>query len=209
MRKPSSPVSDKVVRRRLADGTVKEYRYPKGGKHPPAPRYAPDSLDALLAAFRRSPELAARAQATRRTYAIYLRELDAIGAVRAADLRRRELLELRDAIAKARGNGAATGFQRVASALFAWAVDRGWLEHNPLARARVLPGGHLLLLCHSLPWRRAILQAARASRQPLDERDREAAADGGDGVRHVPLRPDRGRRAAGSLGVAQVPSAGG
>ena len=143
MRKPSSPVSDKVVRRRLADGTIKEYRYPKGGKHPPAPRYAPDSLDALLAAFRRSPELAARAQATRRTYAIYLRELDAIGAVRAADLRRRELLELRDAIAKARGNGAATGFQRVASALFAWAVDRGWLEHNPLARARVLPGGHL------------------------------------------------------------------
>jgi hypothetical protein len=67
----------------------------------------------------------------------------------------------------------------------------------------------LFLLCHSLPWRRAILQAARASRQPLDERDREAAADGGDGVRHVPLRPDRGRRAAGSLGVAQVPSAGG
>ena len=69
-----------------------------------------------------------------------------------------------------------------------------WLEAKhpepPLLPADT--DGILILLCHSLPWRRAILQAARASRQPLDERDREAAADGGDGVRHVPLRPDRG-----------------
>lgn len=134
---------DKVVRRRLADGTVREYRYPKGGKKLPAARFSADSLHALLAAFRRSPELAAKAKATRATYAIYLRELDAIGDARAADLKRRELLDLRDAIATARGTGAATGFQRTASAVFGWAVERGWVEHNPLARARTLSGGHL------------------------------------------------------------------
>lgn len=139
-RKKSSAV--KVVRRRLADGSVKEYRYEIGAK-PKAPRFHADSMDALLAAFRRSPELAAKAPATRATYAVYLRDLDGLGSVRASELRRRELLDIRDAIATARGVGAATGFQRTASALFAWAVDRGWIEHHPLARARMLPGGHL------------------------------------------------------------------
>jgi integrase len=133
---------EKVVRRKLADGTIREYRYPPGGKAKIA-RYAPDSLDALLAAWRRSPDFAGLAKATRATYGVYLRDLDAIGAVSIAALRRRDLLDIRDAIAAARGNGAATGWQRTASALLSWAVERGWMEHNPLARAKALPGGHL------------------------------------------------------------------
>lgn len=141
--KRPSPSADKVVRRKLADGTVKEYRYPKAGKGPRPARYAPDSLDAMLAAWRRSPEFAAKAKATRAAYAIYLRELDAFGGIRIADLRRRDLLDLRDAIAATRGKGAATGFQRTASALFSWALDRDWLQSNPLARAKYLAGGHL------------------------------------------------------------------
>jgi integrase len=133
---------EKVVRRKLADGTIREYRYPPGGKAKIA-RYAPDSLDALLAAWRRSPDFAGLAKATRATYGVYLRDLDAIGTVPIAALRRRDLLDIRDAIATARGNGAATGWQRTASALLSWAVERGWMEHNPLARAKALPGGHL------------------------------------------------------------------
>lgn len=133
---------EKVVRRRLADGSIKEYRYPPGGKAQ-SPKFSEDSLDALLAAWRRSPDFAALAQATRATYGVYLRDLDAIGAIPVANLRRRDLLDIRDAIANARGTGAATGWQRTASALLSWAVERGWLEHNPLARAKVLPGGHL------------------------------------------------------------------
>lgn len=155
-RRKSSPAAVKVVRRRLADGTIKEYAYPKAGRRPKAPRYAAESMDALLAAYRRSPEFAGLAKTTRATYAIYLRDLDGLGDVRAAELRRRELLEIRDAIATARGNGAATGFQRIASALFAWAVERGWLESNPLARARKLPGGHLP------PWTESDAAAALA-----------------------------------------------
>lgn len=138
----ASAAADRVVRRTLADGSVKEYRYPKGGK-PKAARYAADSLDALLAAWRRSPEFLGKAKTTRAVYAVYLRELDGIGAIPIAALKRRDLLDLRDFIASQRGNGAATGFQRIASSLFAWAVDRGWMDHNPLARAKALPGGHL------------------------------------------------------------------
>src|ERR671917_2080442 len=48
------------------------------------------------------------------------------------------------------------------------------------------------------------LEAAGAARQDVDEADGETAPDGGDGVRHVPFRPD-GHRAAGNRGVAQVP----
>src|SRR4051794_4890315 len=51
------------------------------------------------------------------------------------------------------------------------------------------------------------LQAAGAAWQVVDEADCETAADAGDRVRHVPLRPDRRRRAAGSRRVAQVPRA--
>jgi integrase len=132
----------RTVRKRLADGSVKEYRYPR---RPIAkvPRYAPDSLDALLAAYRLSPEYAAKAKATRAQYAIYLRALDKIGHLKVSDLRRRQLMGVRDAIAKSRGNVAGTAFGRVASALLSWSVDRGWIEYNPLSRLKALKGGQL------------------------------------------------------------------
>jgi peptidoglycan/LPS O-acetylase OafA/YrhL len=90
------------VRRRLADGSVKEYRYPAFSpqRHE---RYAPDSIAALVKAYQRSPEWAALAPASRSFYAIYIRDIEGMGAVRATDLKRREILEVRDAIRAARG----------------------------------------------------------------------------------------------------------
>lgn len=134
--------STKVVRKRLADGSIREYRYPRAAK-PSPPSYSPDSLDALLAAYRRSQEWSGLAKQTRAVYSVYLRNLDKIGHLKARDLRRRLLLDIRDAIAKARGNGAATGFIRSTSALMAWAVDREWIDHHPLLRVKALPSGHL------------------------------------------------------------------
>src|ERR1700733_14388910 len=32
---------------------------------------------------------------------------------------------------------------KVTSALFSWAVDREWITHNPIAKVKALPGGHL------------------------------------------------------------------
>jgi hypothetical protein len=132
----------RVVRHTLADGTQKEYRYPphrpKSRSHRPS-----DSLSALIEAYQRSPEWRALADATKRNYSIYLRELAKIGHVRAQDFKRRELLLIRDAIAERRGNGAGTGFVRAASALFGWAVGREWIDASPATRIKALEGGTL------------------------------------------------------------------
>jgi integrase len=132
----------KVVRKRLADGSVREYRYPRH-QPPKAPRVAPDSLDALLMAYRQSPEYADLKPTSRAMYAIYLRVLDKAGDTPVSAIRRRDLLALRDAIATTRGRGAATGFVRTASALLTWALDHDWIETHPLAKVRALRGGHL------------------------------------------------------------------
>jgi len=52
------------------------------------------------------------------------------------DISRRELMETRDAVARARGDGAAIGFSRAAGVLFGWAVDRGWIDASPAVRMR-------------------------------------------------------------------------
>lgn len=143
MPKPSKPKAGRVVRKRLADGTIREYHYGSWKPKRRSARYAADSMDALLAAFRRSPEFASRAATTRATYSIYLRVWDQIGHVRVRDVTRRSVLTLRDAIAGSRGPGAANAFARITGALFAWAVDRGWRDHTPAARIKALPGGHL------------------------------------------------------------------
>ena len=67
----------------------------------------------------------------------------------------------------------------------------------------------LVLLCHLPRLCDVWLEAAWAARQGSGEADDEVLADGADRVWHVPFRPDRRRRAAGSLRVAQVPRAAG
>jgi integrase len=150
--KRSKRKAERVVRRKLADGTVRAYRYPP--YRPSRPKIPADSLEALIRAYRRSPEWGALSERTQTNYAIYLRPLEEIGHLPVRQMKRRELLLIRDAIAGARGNGAATGFMRAASAVFGWAVDHGWIEHTPVHRIRKLPGGHLRA------WTRAEADAA-------------------------------------------------
>lgn len=149
------PSSEKVVRRRLADGTIKEYRYQRGaiGKTKP-PRIAPGSLDSLLEAWRRSPEWADLADSTQVNYTIYLRDLYPLGRSKIAEVRRKDVIGLRNAIAMTRGRGAATGFIRAVSAAFAWAMDNDHAEMNPAARLKPLKRG-------TLPaWTEAVLAKA-------------------------------------------------
>ncbi len=103
----------KVVRRRLADGTIKEYRYER--KAAPPTRQAADSVGALLVAYRQSPEYTRLRDSTKRTYGYYLRHLEDYAAVPAASMKRRDLLDARDAIAGASGHGAANVFMRICS----------------------------------------------------------------------------------------------
>jgi integrase len=141
--RPKGRKVGRVVRHTMADGTVKEYRY---DPHQPKRRGVAvgDTLASLIAAFQRSPEWLRLAADTRQNYTLYLRTLDRVGHVRAADVKRRDLLTIRDSVAASRGNGAAFGFVRAVSALFAWGVDREWLEHN-IAHGctKGLPRGHL------------------------------------------------------------------
>ena len=139
---PKKPkAAGRTVRHKMADGTVKEYRY-ESYKASPGTRAA-DSLSALIEAYRRSPEWHALAERSRIVYALYLRPLDKVGHTPAASVKRGDILALRDGIAAGRGQGAANGFHRAAAALFTWAVDREWMEHTPVARIKPLPGGHL------------------------------------------------------------------
>lgn len=150
----------KVVRRRLADGTIKEYRYER--KADPQTQAGPDSLGALIVAYRQSPQFTGLRASTQKTYGYYLRHLEAYAEVAARDMKRRDLLDARDAIAAASGNGAANVFMRVSTTVFNWARDREWVEHSPVDRVRSLAGGHLAA------WTVAEADhAATALREPL------------------------------------------
>lgn len=137
-------MKERVVRRTLADGSVKEYRYGRG-RAAVEPEIKAGSVAALIQAYKRSPEWADLRHATHKNYGYYLSDLEAdLGEVQAAAVRRRTLLAMRDAISDARGKGAANVFMRVTATLFRWARDREWVDHNPADRVRQLPGGHLL-----------------------------------------------------------------
>lgn len=129
------------MRYKRADGTQVEKHYPpyRGSKQ--AKR---DTIGALIEAFERSPEYQKLARTTRRGYHTYFRDLVGLEHIAVKEISRRELMETRDAIAQARGDGAAIGFTRAASSLFTWAVDRGWIDHSPATRMRRgLSAGHL------------------------------------------------------------------
>ena len=151
LQKPSK--AGRVVRKQLSDGTFREYRY--------APYQAPekpagDTMRGLMRAYEASTEFKGLALATRTQYLTYMRHWLLAADAAPKLVTRRQVLEARDAIAETRGNGAATAFGRVTSAMFGWAVDRGWLENSPAQRMRALPGGHLPA------WSDAMLAAAMA-----------------------------------------------
>jgi integrase len=138
----SSRKAERVVRKVLADGTVREYRYPPAKPKAHA-QPAPDTIAALSTSWRLSPEWAALADITQRHYSVYLRDLERLADTPIIEVRRRDILALRDAVAVARGNGAATAFLRTASAAFRWAVDRGWIDASPCYQVKAIKGGHL------------------------------------------------------------------
>jgi len=131
----------RTVKKRLADGTIKVYHYDRKPKL--EPRMSSDSVGVLTIEFRNSPDWRKLSEATRRTYSVYLKDVELFQEKPVAGITRRALLSVRDAIAATRGHGASTGFIRAASALFSWAVEREWIEHNPAYKIKSLPGGHL------------------------------------------------------------------
>lgn len=141
---PKSPPGVRRVRKRLADGTVKVYEYHGPPKSRAKPAAMPaDSLRELIAAYQRSPEWQALAERSQRNYTGSLRHIDGIKHLPVTGLKRRDVLELRDAIAAGIGPGAANAFIASFAAMLAWARDRGWIEYSPADRIKAIPGGHL------------------------------------------------------------------
>jgi integrase len=127
--KRKSPAkAERVVRRTKADGTAVEYRYPA---YTPRPQ-AGDNVHALIDAYRRSQEWGGLSDQTRAGRTTYLKPLEHHGKWTVDKVRRRDIMEIRDAMLRMRGPGATNAFLAAATALFKWAVDREWIEHTPM-----------------------------------------------------------------------------
>lgn len=138
----SSKKGGRVVRYRLKDGTLRTKHYPA---YQPKPEPTPgDTVGDLIGAWERSPEWDKLAPRTKAQYVTYARHLLSMATVPVKQIKRLDLLLLRDALRTAKGDGAAIGFARVASSLFGWAVDREWIDFPPTARLqRGVFKGHL------------------------------------------------------------------
>lgn len=139
----STGSADKVVRKRLADGTIKEYRYSRAPK-PRIGRYPAGSVGALIVAYKRSPQWAERKPRTQVKVSHYLLVLEKLHQLPARDIRRRHILQLRDWVARTKGPAAANAFAQTAAGLFAWARDSDWVEYSPADRIKALKGGSFL-----------------------------------------------------------------
>jgi integrase len=138
---PKSKAKPKIVRKRLADGTVKTYEY-KRTRSAAKPR-APDTIAMLIAAYQGSPEWTRLSPARKAHCTTYLRPLAPLANYPAHELKRKHIRSIRDAIAAKGKSGAANGFLNVTSAMLGWGVKADWLEHNPAIGIDMIPGGHL------------------------------------------------------------------
>ncbi len=131
----------KIVRKRLADGTIREYSYQRVPvAHAPK---ATDTISALIEAWQRSPEWHRLSEQRKRVCIIYLRHLTPLGGVKATNLKRRDIRTIRDAIAAEGNPGAANAFVGVVSTMCSWGIKADWIENNPAIGIENIPGGHL------------------------------------------------------------------
>lgn len=141
MFKKSSKRAGRVVRYTLADGTVQTKRYAAYKAKPKPPG---KTVGDLLAAWERSPNWAKLAKNTKDQYRTYSRHLLPLEKAPVKKVDRASLMDLRDAVTIAKGNGAGIAFSRTTSAAFGWAVARGWIEHSPATKMQKdIEHGHI------------------------------------------------------------------
>lgn len=133
--------TERIVRKRLADGTVKEYHYPRNRKIT-QPKIPEDSLQAMLMAYRRSPKWNALRPNSKAHYTHYLRHLEMAWHKPLSQITRRLLLDMRDAVAAKYGPSAGNCFIKVSSAAFTWGKKQGYLEHSPIDHIEQIQTGN-------------------------------------------------------------------
>lgn len=133
-KKSTKARAERVVRYQRADGTVVEKRYAAYDPRRSARnsrRQADDTLGDLITAYERSPKWRGFNEATKRNKVACFAHLSGMWNVPVRDFTKRVLLEQRDAVAEARGDGAALNFAKMIQALFAFAEDREWIDVSP------------------------------------------------------------------------------
>lgn len=125
--------SVKIVRRTLADGSVKTYRYQTAGP----PDDAGPTFSTLLTAYRQSVEWRALSPSSRRVYDRAFGHVASLRNLPIGAIGRGDVLAIRDRLADAPGtcNAVLTAL----SVLYGWAISREWTERNPAARVKKMP----------------------------------------------------------------------
>jgi integrase len=100
----------------------------------------PGTFAALVLDYKRSPGYLRLEPNTRKQYDRDLERVRELGPVPVADIKRRDILTLRDALALHKPQ-AANHLVMVLSVLMGFAVEREWREANPLARIKRIKGG--------------------------------------------------------------------
>ena len=125
---------EKIVRRKLADGTVKEYRYRRRST-----RILTGSLGALIQEYRQSPEFLSLSESTRKNYLRAMGYMEDMYRVAITDIKRRHIIKYRNSMSDR--PAAANKLVATFSVLMQYAVDMEYRETNPAHRIKLLPGG--------------------------------------------------------------------
>jgi integrase len=128
----------KVVKRRLVDGTVKEYTYER---KPPAPRFPGNTVTALIERFRRTPTWVGYAANTKAGYEMAFKVLERRGGTLVQSVTRADLIDTYNGLAL-RYPAKARNFIAYTRALFAHAVDIEWIDTNPALRIKTVSIGN-------------------------------------------------------------------
>jgi integrase len=156
----AEPVYEK--RKVLADGTVKVYSYSrKATKAEAKPSRSETCWRAIVDTYRGSPEYRDLAPGTRDRYQRQLERARQWDDFEIIDIRRRDVIKVRNAIAMRGTRQEADNFVAVIRAVISWAIDMDMaedLEVNPLFRIKRARGGHFE------PWTEEQLAFALAAR---------------------------------------------
>lgn len=115
---------EKVVKRTLADGSVREYRYGRAT--------SARNVGAVITEYKESPAFTRLKPLTKRAYLRDLDHLKPYDRVAIDDIRRRHILKNRDD--NAHRPGIANGIIKVWSIVLQFAVEREYILANPAAR---------------------------------------------------------------------------
>jgi integrase len=136
-KKSSKERAGRVVRYTRADGTVVEKHYAPYDPTRSAQRntvHARETVGALIASYEMSPQYLALAEVSKQAKARAFQDLLHMQHVAAREVAHVNLIDLRNAINKARGPGAAADFGTHVAALFNWAEEEGRIPSSPARR---------------------------------------------------------------------------